>query len=72
MKTHDFESGNLFTDLSPLLTTSEVANYLKISKPVVRSLVKEKHLTPVRIGGIVRYSQAELKRFVDSGGANGN
>ena len=67
-----FQDDNLFSDLSPLLTTSEVAKCLNVSKPLVRNLVKQKHLTPVRIGNIIRYSQAELKRFVESGGANGN
>ena len=64
MNTLKFEDDNLFSDLSPLLTTSEVAKRLKVSKPLVRSLVKQKHLTPVRIGSVVRYSQAELQRFV--------
>jgi excisionase family DNA binding protein len=72
MNTLKFEDDNLFSDLSPLLTTSEVAKCLKVSKPLVRNLVKQNHLTPVRIGNIIRYSQAELKRFVESGGANGN
>jgi excisionase family DNA binding protein len=65
-----FEDDNLFSDLSPLLTTTEVAKRLKVSKPLVRNLVKQKHLTPVRIGSVLRYSQAELQRFVESGGAN--
>ena len=65
-----FEDDNLFSDLSPLLTTTEVAKCLKVSKPLVRNLVKQKYLTPVRIGSVVRYSQAELQRFVESGGAN--
>ena len=72
MNTLKFEDDNLFSDLSPLLTTTEVAKCLKVSKPLVRNLVKQKQLTPVRIGNIIRYSQAELKRFVESGGANGN
>jgi len=66
------ENDNLFSDISPLLSTAEVAKCLKVSKPLVRDLVKQKHLTPVRIGGVVRYSQSELKRFIESGGANGN
>lgn len=66
------ENDNLFNDVSPLLTTKDVAERLKVSKPLVRDLVKQKHLTPVRIGGVVRYSQSELKRFIESGGANGN
>ena len=66
------DNDNLFNDVSPLLTTKDVAERLKVSKPLVRDLVKQKHLTPVRIGGVVRYSQSELKRFIESGGANGN
>jgi excisionase family DNA binding protein len=66
------ENDNLFNDVSPLLTTKDVAERLKVSKPLVRDLVKQKHLTPVKIGGVVRYSQSELKRFIESGGANGN
>jgi excisionase family DNA binding protein len=64
------ENDNLFSDISPLLTTSHVASCLGVSKPKVRQLVKENHLTAVRIGSIVRYSQAELKRFIESGGIN--
>ena len=67
-----FEHDNLFSDMSPLLITSEVAKCLKVSKPLVRSLVKQKHLTPVRIGSVVRHSQAEIQCFVESGGTNGN
>jgi len=70
MNTLKFEDDNLFSDLSPLLTTTEVAKCLKVSKPLVRNLVKQKYLTPVRIGNVLRYSQAELQRFVESGGAN--
>ena len=70
MNTLKFEDDNLFSDLSPLLTTTEVAKCLKVSKPLVRNLAKQKHLTPVRIGNVLRYSQAELQRFVESGGAN--
>jgi excisionase family DNA binding protein len=72
MNTLKFEDDNLFSDLSPLLSTAEVAERLKVSKPLVRDLVKQKHLTPVRIGGVVRYSQSELKRFIESGGSNGH
>jgi excisionase family DNA binding protein len=71
MYTYNAGDDNLFSDVSPLLTTSDVAACLGVSKPMVRQLVKEKHLTPVRIGSIVRYSQAELKRFIESGGSNG-
>jgi excisionase family DNA binding protein len=72
MNTLKFEDDNLFSDLSPLLTTTEVAKCLKVSKPLVRNLVKQKHLTPVRIGNLLRYSQAEVHRFVESGGSNGS
>jgi excisionase family DNA binding protein len=72
MNTLKFEDDNLFTDMSPLLSTAEVAERLKVSKPLVRDLVKQKHLTPVRIGSVVRYSQAELKRFIESGGSHGS
>ena len=70
MYTQNFDHDNLFSDVSPLLTTSDVAACLGVSKPMVRHLVKQKYLTPVRIGSIVRYSQAELKRFIESGGVN--
>jgi excisionase family DNA binding protein len=68
----NLDNDNLFTDVSPLLTTKDVASLLGVSKPKVRQLVKEKHLTPVQIGGIIRYSQSELKRFIESGGSNGH
>jgi excisionase family DNA binding protein len=71
MNTLKFDDDNLFADMSPLLSTAEVAERLKVSKPLVRGLVKQKHLTPVRIGSVVRYSQAELKRFIESGGSHG-
>jgi excisionase family DNA binding protein len=72
MNTYFSVNDNLFNDVSPLLTTTDVATCLGVSKPMVRQLVKDKHLTPVRIGSIVRYSQAELKRFIESGGINGS
>jgi excisionase family DNA binding protein len=68
----NLDNDNLFNDISPLLTTKDVASLLGVSKPKVRQLVKEKHLTPVQIGGIIRYSQSELKRFIESGGSNGH
>ncbi len=68
----NLDNDNLFNDVSPLLTTKDVASLLGVSKPKVRQLVKEKHLTPVYIGGIIRYSQSELKRFIESGGSNGH
>ena len=68
----NLDNDNLFNDVSPLLTTKDVASLLGVSKPKVRQLVKENHLTPVRIGSIVRYSQAELKRFIESGGYHGS
>ena len=66
----NLDNDNLFNDISPLLTTKDVASLLGISKPKVRQLVKENHLTPVHIGGIIRYAQSELKRFIESGGSN--
>ena len=70
MNTFNSENDNLFSDISPLLTTKDVASCLGVSKPMVRQLVKQRHLTPVRIGSIVRYSQSELKRFIEGGGIN--
>ena len=40
------ENDNLFSDISPLLTTQDVASCLGVSKPMVRQLVRERHLTP--------------------------
>jgi excisionase family DNA binding protein len=71
MKAFNFQDDNIFKDLSPLLTTSEVAEYLKISKPLVRTLTKDRQLNPVRIGSVVRYSQAEVLRFIEGGGSDG-
>jgi excisionase family DNA binding protein len=68
----NLDNDNLFNDVSPLLTTKDVASLLGVSKPKVRQLVKERHLTPVYICGIIRYSQSELKRFIESGGSNGH
>jgi excisionase family DNA binding protein len=72
MNPFNLDYDNLFKDVSPLLTTKDVASYLGVSKPKVRQLVKENRLTPVRIGSIIRYSQAELKRFIESGGSSGS
>lgn len=53
------------TDLAPLrLTVPEAARMLAISRTALYQLICEGEITPVRIGRSVRFTPAELERFV--------
>jgi excisionase family DNA binding protein len=51
-----------------LLTTMEAAGVLAVSDRTVFTLVSRGLLKPVRIGRAVRFSPAELARFIAEGG----
>ena len=48
----------------PLLTLHDVAEYLQVSEKTVRRLVSRRALPCVRFGGVLRFQQADLFRFV--------
>ena len=47
-----------------LLTVREVAQYLDVSPMTVHRLTRRGELFPVRVGGSVRYTWAEIERYV--------
>ncbi len=56
--------------VSPIrtLTVEQVAEALAVSRRAVYALLHEGALAPVRVGRALRIDEAELRRFVDSGG----
>ena len=50
--------------LPPLLTLPEVAAFLRVSPKTVRRLVARRSLPCVRFGGVLRFQQADVFRFV--------
>lgn len=56
--------------LSPLLTLSEAARYLRISKPTIKKLVTdgllEASVMPIGKRRYYRVSEAQLKEYLDS------
>jgi excisionase family DNA binding protein len=53
---------------SHLLTTREAAERLAVSDRTIANLVSRGRLRPVRIGRAVRFSPAEVERFIAEGG----
>lgn len=52
-----------------LLTVKEVAEFLKVSKSLVYTLIAQKQLSCIRIGlgrGTIRVAREELLRFLNS------
>lgn len=52
--------------MDQLLTLREVAEYLKVSAKTVRRLVARRAIPCVRFGGVLRFHQADLFRFVEA------
>ena len=55
-----------FTPEQLLLTTSEAAEVLRVSRTTVYNLMKVGELRPVHIGRACRISLAEIRRYVAS------
>ena len=52
---------------APLLTSREVQHILKVSKSGLRRMTDRGVLTPVRLGYLVRFRQAEVERLMQDG-----
>jgi excisionase family DNA binding protein len=52
--------------MDQLLTLQQVAEYLNVSHKTVRRLVGRGALPCVRFGGVLRFQQADLVRFVSA------
>ena len=50
------------------LTVEEVATALGVARRTVYALLHEGALAPVRVGRALRIDEAELRRFVETGG----
>ncbi len=50
--------------LEPLLTTEDVANYLKVDVVTVRRLVSRGELAAYRVGNEYRFTQADMREFL--------
>ncbi len=58
--------GPSIVDESHLLTLGDVAEYLRVSPRTVRRLVSRHRLPCVRLGRVLRFSPADLLRFVEA------
>jgi excisionase family DNA binding protein len=52
--------------LPRLLTLAEVADMLQVSQKTVQRLVARRRLPCIRLGRVVRFSPADLLRFVEA------
>ena len=55
---------------SPLLTTEEVIDYLRVNARTVYRLIRSGDLPAVRIGHQWRIRRKDLERWLDGGGAS--
>jgi excisionase family DNA binding protein len=58
------QSNDLEMTMEPLLTTEEVADFLRVDIVTVRRLVNRGELTAYRIGGEYRFTRADLEDFL--------
>jgi len=47
-----------------LLTTDDVANYLRLDANSVRAMARQKRIPTIRIGRLWRYRQADIERWI--------
>lgn len=59
------EAGTVTVDPPLLLTTTDAARLLSISRTTLYSLMADGSIQPVHIGRSCRVSTAELQRYVD-------
>lgn len=64
VKTNTDEATNPLDGVLRLYTTAETAQLLKVSKQIVYGLVRRKKLRPLAGFGRLRFSAAEIARFV--------
>jgi excisionase family DNA binding protein len=55
------------TRTAPLLTVNEAAAHLRCSRRLIYDLLKRGDLRPVRVGERIRFTLAELERYVARG-----
>lgn len=53
--------------MDKLYTVREVAEYIKVSTMTIYTLIKEKKLKSVKLGGNVRVKESDLKEFIERG-----
>lgn len=54
-----------------LMTTADVARWLRVAEPVVRALAKAHAMPAVRVGRNWRFSREAVTRWIERGGAAG-
>jgi len=53
-------------DVGPLLTVSEVAAALRVSRMTIYRLIEAKRLAAIRVGHTFRIPEPALKRYLDA------
>lgn len=48
-----------------LLTRQETADWLKVSTKTLHRWEQDGTLTPIRLGGVVRYREADVRALID-------
>ena len=51
--------------ITPTLTASEVMDVLKVSRKTLERWEKDQLLIPVRIGGTIRYREADVAALIE-------
>ena len=56
--------------MAEIMTTQEVAKYLKLHEITISKLVKEGKIPGVRIGRVWRFDKETIDKWISSGGKN--
>ena len=56
--------------MAEIMTTREVAKYLKLHEITISKLVKEGKIPGVRIGRVWRFDKETIDKWISSGGKN--
>lgn len=55
----------IFCDMEKLYTVEEARQALKISRGTLYSLIKEKKINPIKLGGRTLFTETELANFIE-------
>lgn len=58
-------NGSSVRSLPPVLTVSEVAEYLRVTTKTVYALVKQGRLQSFRVGRAMRFHRADVEAFIE-------
>lgn len=55
-----------FDDLPEILSLDDIANYLRVTKPVVVNMIEENNISTIKVGKkLIRVKKEVIKNFLD-------